>query len=85
MLAEYCIPLLEQAADLGMFTQGFSWVVTEGVTTYLVPAQFDGLIGTSPATGDSEDWNLYTVSITLYFLYLPLPMAPFKTALKVLV
>ncbi len=62
MLAEYGIPLLEQAAELDMFTEGYVWIVTEGMTTYKVPEQFDCLIGTSPATGSSADFAKYTVS-----------------------
>ncbi len=36
-----------------MLSEGYAWLVTDGMTGYEVPGQFEGLIGTSPATGDT--------------------------------
>ncbi len=67
MIAEYGTPLLEQAESLKMLSEGYAWLVTEGMTTYTVPGQFEGLIGTSPATGDSIfPSSLPTVRNTLF-------------------
>ena len=67
MLSEYGTHLLDQAKKLGMLNEGYAWLVTEGMTTYTVPQQFEGLLGTSPGSGDILAYSLqWTVSHVLY-------------------
>ena len=67
MLSEYGKQLLEQAEKLGMLKEGYAWLVTEGMTTYIAPEQFEGLIGTSPGSGDNLAWSLqWTVSHVIF-------------------
>ncbi len=58
MLSEYGTHLLDQAKSLGMLKEGYAWLVTEGMTTYTAPEQFEGLLGTSPGSGDNLAWSL---------------------------
>ncbi len=74
MIAEYGIHLLEQAREQGMLSKGYAWLVTEGMTSYSVSREFDGLIGTSPSTWGSALQTMYSVSysfIIIIFLFCP--------------
>ncbi len=50
--------LLKQARELDMFSAGYAWVVTDGMTTSAPPAgttdEFDGLIGTVPGSAEGN-------------------------------
>ncbi len=71
MLSEYGTHLLDQAKRLGMLNEGYAWLVTEGMTTYSAPEQFEGLLGTSPGSGNNLAYSLqWTVSNVLFFLKL---------------
>ena len=50
--------LLKQARELDMFSAGYAWVVTDGMTTSAPPPgttnQFDGLLGTVPGSAEGN-------------------------------
>ena len=83
--------LLKQARELDMFSAGYVWVVTDGMTTSAPPAgttdEFDGLIGTVPGSAEGNytsilfgnDVDIEVFDISLLVLY-SIDIAAFQQA-----